>query len=103
MEQRLQKIIADAGIASRRKAEELITEGRVSVDGIVVRTLGSKFDPQNSEVMVDGETLKFKTTKTYLALNKPYGILSTMSDPEGRPNLGTFWSLEVTDFSMLDD
>ena len=88
MEQRLQKIIADAGIASRRKAEELITNGRVSVDGIVIRTLGSKFDPENSEVMVDGETLKNKTTKTYLALNKPYGILSTMSDPEDRPNLG---------------
>ena len=47
MEQRLQKIIADAGVASRRKAEELITDGRVSVDGRVVRTLGSKFDPEN--------------------------------------------------------
>ena len=88
MEQRLQKIIADAGVASRRKAEELITDGRVSVDGRVVRTLGSKFDPENCEVVVDGETLKKKTTKTYLALNKPYGILSTMSDPEDRPNLG---------------
>ena len=69
MEQRLQKIIADAGVASRRKAEELITDGRVSVDGRVVRTLGSKFVPENSEVMVDGEILKSKTTKTYLALN----------------------------------
>jgi len=88
MEQRLQKIIADAGVASRRKAEELITDGRVSVDGRVVRTLGSKFDPENCEVAVDGETLKKKTTKTYLALNKPYGILSTMSDPDDRPNLG---------------
>lgn len=87
MEQRLQKIIAEAGIASRRKAEELITEGRVTVDGVVVKTLGSKFDPKISHVMVDGETITVVTTKTYLALNKPYGILSTMSDPDGRASL----------------
>ena len=88
MESRLQKVIAEAGIASRRRAEELILAGRVEVDGKVVRTLGSKVDLEKSEVKVDGEILSIKKTKIYLALNKPRGILSTLSDPEDRPNLG---------------
>ena len=88
MEIRLQKVLADAGVASRRKAEEMILEGRVMVDGRVVRTLGSKVDPEKSEVIVDGEAITQQKTKIYLALNKPRGILSTLSDPENRPHLG---------------
>lgn len=88
MEIRLQKVLADAGVASRRKAEEMILDGRVMVDGQVTRTLGTKIDPENSEVMVDGEIILKVTTKIYLALNKPRGILSTLSDPENRPHLG---------------
>ena len=88
MEIRLQKVLADAGVASRRKAEEMILDGRVTVDGRVVRTLGTKINPENSEVMVDGEIILQVKTKIYLALNKPRGILSTLSDPENRPHLG---------------
>lgn len=88
MEIRLQKILADAGVASRRKAEEMILEGRVKVDGKVIRVLGSKVDPNKSEVEVDGEVIHQQKSKIYLALNKPRGILSTLSDPENRPHLG---------------
>lgn len=88
MEQRLQKVMAEAGVASRRKAEEMILAGRVRVDGRVIRTLGSKVDPEKSEVEVDGEVITQKKSNIYLALNKPRGILSTLSDPEGRPHLG---------------
>lgn len=88
MESRLQKVLAEAGVASRRKAEEMILDGRVMVDGKVIRTLGTKVDPEKSEVIVDGEAMNVKKTKIYLALNKPRGILSTLSDPENRPHLG---------------
>lgn len=88
---RLQKILADAGIASRRASEILISEGRVSVDGIQIFELGSKFDPEISKVEVDGESIKSTKTKTYLAFYKPRGVISTMSDPEDRPNLGDFF------------
>ena len=92
---RLNKIIADAGITSRRGADELISDGRVMVDGLVIRELGAKFDPQKSEVMVDGETIRQSLTKTYLALHKPKGVLSTMFDPEGRPSLADFIDLRT--------
>lgn len=92
---RLNKVIADAGITSRRGADELIHAGRVSVDGEVVRELGVKVDPNNSVVMVDGETITQSLTKTYLALHKPKGIVSTMYDPEGRPSLSDFISLRT--------
>jgi len=94
-EKRLNKIIADAGIASRRGADDLIASGRVSVDGLVIRELGAKFDPTKSEVMVDGETITQSLTKTYLALHKPKGVLSTMFDPEGRPCLSDFIDLRT--------
>ncbi len=88
---RLNKIIADAGIASRRAADQLILEGRVSVDGEVITELGNKFDPEICDIKVDGESLSFSKSKTYLAFHKPAGVISTMSDPEGRSNLGDFF------------
>jgi 23S rRNA pseudouridine2605 synthase len=94
-EKRLNKIIADAGITSRRRADDLIASGRVSVDGLVIRELGAKFDPSKTEVMVDGETITQSLTKTYLALHKPKGVLSTMFDPEGRPCLSDFIDLRT--------
>ncbi|HEX7404886.1 MAG TPA: pseudouridine synthase [Candidatus Nanopelagicaceae bacterium] len=92
---RLNKVIADAGITSRRGADALISEGRVSVDGHVTRELGLKIDPEASQVMVDGETITVSLTKTYLALHKPRGVVSTMYDPEGRPSLSDFISLRT--------
>ncbi|MEI8222560.1 MAG: pseudouridine synthase [Actinomycetes bacterium] len=92
MEVRLQKALADAGVASRRACEDLITSGRVSVNGVQITTLGSKVDPENDELAVDGETVSTNKSKTYLLFNKPAGVLSTMSDPEGRPCLGDFFS-----------
>jgi 23S rRNA pseudouridine2605 synthase len=92
-EMRLNKIIADAGITSRRGADELIADGRVTVDGRPVRELGAKIDPDNHEVAVDGETIRRSLTKSYLVLHKPKGVLSTMYDPEGRPSLADFIDL----------
>ena len=88
---RLNKIIADAGIASRRAADQLILDGRVTVDGSVIIELGGKYDPEINEVKVDGESLLVSKSKTYLAFHKPAGIISTMSDPEGRANLGDYF------------
>jgi len=90
---RLNKIVADSGVTSRRGADELIESGRVSVDGIVIRELGSKFDPDLVHVMVDGETITRTLSKSYLVLHKPKGVLSTMFDPEGRPSLDDFIDL----------
>jgi len=92
-EMRLNKIIADAGITSRRGADELIMDGRVTVDGHQIRELGAKFDPQKHKVSVDGETITRSLSKSYLVLHKPKGVLSTMFDPEGRPSLSDFIDL----------
>jgi len=94
-ELRLNKIIAEAGITSRRGADELIIDGRVSVDGFIVRELGAKYDPYMVKVMVDGETITRFLTKNYLVLHKPKGVLSTMFDPEGRPSLADFIDLRT--------
>ena len=88
---RLQKFMADCGVASRRACEVLIDEGRVKVNGKIVNTQGVKIDPINTKVEVDNELISATKTKTYLAFNKPAGILSTMSDPEGRPSLQDFF------------
>ncbi|WP_425488444.1 pseudouridine synthase [Nakamurella aerolata] len=85
---RLQKVLAAAGVASRRKAEEMIRDGRVTVDGIVVTEMGMRIDPENAVVHVDGERIGTRTDQLYLALNKPPGMLSTMSDEQGRPHIG---------------
>ena len=92
-EMRLNKIIADAGITSRRGADELIADGRVTVDGRPIRELGVKIDPDNQESAVDGETINRSLTTSYLVLHKPKGVLSTMYDPEGRPSLADFIDL----------
>jgi len=88
MEQRLQKLIASAGIASRRHAEDLIANGQVSVNGKVIIELGSKADPDRDHIKVRGRLINpelKRQEKVYLLLNKPKGYLTSMSDPEGRP------------------
>ncbi len=87
MEQRLQKIIAGAGITSRRKAEQIILEGRVTVNGKAVSKLGSKADPERDHIRVDGRLLDRDTEHVYVLLNKPVGYVSTVRDPEGRPTV----------------
>jgi len=85
--ERLQKIIAAAGIASRRKAEELITSGRVQVNGQVVTELGSRADPETDHIRVNGKLLHGAQRHVYLLLNKPKGYVTTTSDPEKRPTV----------------
>jgi 23S rRNA pseudouridine2605 synthase len=85
--ERLQKIIAAAGVASRRKAEELITSGRVQVNGQMVTELGSKADPEHDHIRVDGKLLHRPERYSYLVLNKPKGYVTTVSDPEKRPTV----------------
>lgn len=87
MSERLQKIIARAGIASRRKAEELILSGRVSVNGEVATQLGSRADAAHDTVRVDGKVLRDSGTRRYLAMHKPKGCVTTTDDPEGRPTV----------------
>jgi 23S rRNA pseudouridine2605 synthase len=83
-EERLQKILSRAGIASRRRGEAIITEGRVTVNGQVVDTLGAKADLERDHIKVDGKLLRPPRRLVYLALNKPAGYVTTASDPEGR-------------------
>ncbi len=90
--ERLQKILAQAGIASRRHAEELITEGRVQVNGQVVTTLGTKADPVRDHIRVDGKLLQGAERLRYFMLNKPKGYVTTVSDPEGRPTVMEFFA-----------
>jgi 23S rRNA pseudouridine2605 synthase len=85
--ERLQKIIAAAGIASRRKAEELITSGRVAINGKVVTELGTKADAEKDHIRVNGKLLHGAQRHVYLALNKPKGYVTTAHDPEGRPTV----------------
>jgi 23S rRNA pseudouridine2605 synthase len=89
-EERLQKIIARAGLASRREAERWIVEGRVRVDGTVVRELGTRADSSLVRVTVDGKPLRRSKQLLYIALNKPRGCVTTLSDPEGRPTVMEF-------------
>ena len=87
MELRLQKIISTAGIASRRAAEKLIAEGRVSVNGRTVTELGTKADPDRDEIRVDDRRIKGAQRHRYLLLNKPRGYVTTRSDPQRRPTV----------------
>jgi 23S rRNA pseudouridine2605 synthase len=90
--ERLQKIMAQAGIASRRHAEELITEGRVQVNGKIVTELGTKADSSRDHIRVDGKLLQGAERLRYFVLNKPRGFVTTVSDPEGRPTVMQFFS-----------
>ncbi len=85
--ERLQKILARAGIASRRASEELITSGRVTVNGTVITRLGTRVDPFEDSIKVDGRRIKGFERPVYLVLNKPKGVLTSMEDPEGRPTV----------------
>ena len=87
---RLQKLLAGAGIGSRRACENLIAAGRVSVDGTIVTELGVRIDPARHVVHVDGERVQLDESRVYLAFHKPVGVVSTMSDERGRPSIGDY-------------
>lgn len=88
MIERLQKVLAHAGVSSRRNAERLIVEGRVSVNGSIVAELGTKVDPDRDAIKVDGKRISAAPKgHTYIALNKPRGVVTTLHDPEGRPTV----------------
>ena len=84
---RLQKILSQAGVASRRLAEELIAQGRVQVNGVTVTALGTKAHAGADEIKVDGRRIQTRTRKRYILLHKPRGYITSRSDPEGRPTV----------------
>src|SRR6476620_3918280 len=85
--ERLQKILSQAGIASRRASEQLMVEGRVTVNGATVRELGTKADPSSDDIRVDGRRVRLPERHRYLLLNKPRGYVTTRSDPQRRPTV----------------
>lgn len=85
MKERLQKILARAGVASRRTAEQLIKEGKLAVDGRTVTEMGCQVDPAKHRITFEGKPLPVPEEKIYILLNKPTGYVTTMSDPQGRP------------------
>lgn len=87
---RLQKALANAGVASRRVCEDLIAKGRVEVNGEIVTELGSRIDPTKDRVFVDGQAVQFDQTMRYIILNKPTGVVSSLKDEQGRPDLRRF-------------
>jgi len=87
---RLQKVLAQAGVGSRRTCEQLIAEGRVEVDGSVVEQMGVRVDPNTAVIRVDGLRIASAPDLVHLALNKPRGVISSMGDPQGRPNLADY-------------
>src|SRR6187397_3118966 len=87
MAERLQKILSQAGVASRRASEQLMLDGRVSVNGVTVRELGSKADPGHDDIRVDGRRIKVVQQHRYILLNKPRGYVTTRSDPQKRPTV----------------
>jgi pseudouridine synthase len=88
--ERLQKVMAAAGVASRRVSEDLIAAGRVTVNGVVVTEAGRRIDPFVDKVVVDGQAVQLDTTRRYLMLNKPVGVVSSLRDERGRPDLTEF-------------
>ncbi|MDT3331673.1 MULTISPECIES: pseudouridine synthase [Microbacterium] len=102
---RLQKILANAGVASRRVCEQYIVEGRVRVNGVVVTELGSRINPETDQVDVDGTAIQLDTSKRYVILNKPTGVVSSMKDDQGRPDLRRFtkdWPERLYNVGRLD-
>ncbi len=102
---RLQKVLAAAGVGSRRHCEEMIADGRVEVDGEVVRRFGARVDPQRQIIRVDGRRIPASEDLVYLALNKPAGVLTTMSDSRGRPTIADYlgdWGERLFHVGRLD-
>ncbi|WP_029151132.1 pseudouridine synthase [Microbacterium indicum] len=102
---RLQKVLANAGVASRRVSEQLIADGRVRVNGQVVSELGSRIDPAVDLVDVDGRAVQLDATKRYVMLNKPTGVVSSMKDDQGRRDLTEFtreWDERIYNVGRLD-
>lgn len=102
---RLQKVLAAAGVASRRVVEQYIVEGRIRVNGKVVEELGRRIDPENDLVDVDGTAIQLDVSKRYVMLNKPTGVVSTMSDENGRPDLRRYtdeWEERLYNVGRLD-
>lgn len=102
---RLQKVLANAGVASRRVCEQYIVEGRVRVNGRVVTELGTRVDPASDLVDVDGTAIQLDAAKRYLMLNKPTGVVSSMKDEHGRPDLRRFtreWDERLYNVGRLD-
>ena len=102
---RLQKVLANAGVASRRVAEEMIVAGRVRVNGDVITELGSRIDPATDLVDVDGTAIQLDATKRYVVLNKPRGVVSSMRDERGRDDLRPFvrdWPERLYNVGRLD-
>jgi 23S rRNA pseudouridine2605 synthase len=85
--ERLQKLLSSAGVASRRASEDLIRGGRVSVNGIIVTELGTKADPSEDDIRVDGRRIRVEARRLYILLNKPRGYVTTRRDPQGRPTV----------------
>lgn len=102
---RLQKVLANAGVASRRVSEEMIVAGRVRVNGVVVTELGSRIHPETDLVDVDGVAVQLDASKRYVILNKPTGVVSSMNDDRGRPDLREFtvdWEERLFNVGRLD-
>jgi 23S rRNA pseudouridine2605 synthase len=85
MEERLQKILSQAGVSSRRAGEKMMAQGRIRVNGVVVTEPGTKADPDRDEIRVDGKLISLEAERIYLMLHKPQGYVTTLSDPQGRP------------------
>lgn len=85
MEERLQKILARSGVGSRRKSEDMIKNGRVAVDGAIVREMGVRLDPDKHTITLDGKAVCLEKEKIYILLHKPKGYVTTLNDPQGRP------------------
>lgn len=93
MEERLQKVMSNCGVASRRASEKMILEGRVRVNGVIVRELGTKVDPDKDRIAVDGKTLEAQP-KHYYLFNKPKGVITTSSDDQGRATVMDYFRKE---------
>ncbi len=103
--ERLQKVLAAAGVASRRVSEQLIVDGRVRVNGTVVTELGTRVDPETDRVDVDGTAIQLDPSKRYVMLNKPTGVVSSLRDDRGRPDLRDVtreWSERLFNVGRLD-
>jgi 23S rRNA pseudouridine2605 synthase len=98
---RLQKVLSQAGVASRRVAEKMIRDGRVEVDGVIVTEMGTRVDPDTSVIRVDGARIAVDDTMIYLAINKERGMHSTMSDDQGRPCVGDLVEYRVRGHTKL--